>query len=352
MYNGVKATAGRPWFFANRLAQLLGKRKTVDLPKADAIVTGLLGVIWNGQWFLLRRMMRMFNGKPIFRRLLLIALWATTTLMLRGAAGNLWADNVPLTPLQPAAQIVPAITKPSDTRNLAFMAPGIVREMLVKPGDVVEKGQVLAREDADLEEAQLKSMEIEANSTEEIQAAEKERDAKKVHYEALKEAGGGTNPKELREAELDYQVAELKILVAQDQHAQKQAEADRQKKKIEKMTLYSPVKGIVEKVSVQPGEAVDPSKPDGAISLVVNTPLWAEMHLPTRQADSLKVGDTLNVSYADDSAAKTLPAKIIYKAPVADAASGTQTVRLELPNEQGKETGLLVNVSIPAVVNH
>ena len=92
----------------------------------------------------------------------------------------------------------------------------------------------------------------------------------------------------------------------------------------------------MEKVNVQPGEAVDAGKADGAVTLVVNTPLWVEMHLPTRQSEGLKVGDALSLSYADDANAKPLSGKVIFKDPIADAASGTQTVRLEIGQRPGQ----------------
>jgi len=298
----------------------------------------------------------MFKRKRMFRRLLPAMLMALGAVMLYGAAGNIRADNLPAAPAVPATAVAQAITVPSAKYNLSFMSPGVVREVLVKPYDVVELGQVLATEDSDVEVAQLKSMEIEAKSTLQIDGAVKDCEAKKVHYDTLVEAlkNGGTNPQEVRQAELDYQVAVIKIDYAREEQKTKIADAEHQQVKIDKMTLHSPVKGkaMVEKVNVQAGEAVDAGKADGAITLVVNTPLWVEMHLPTKQAAQLKVGDTLPVSYVEDSSLKDLPAKVIFKDPIADAGSGTQLVRLELANDQEKPAGLLLNVALPAVESH
>ena len=187
----------------------------------------------------------MFQHKRTLCRVLCVTLLVTGTALLYGASGQLRADNLPVPPASPAVITAQAITLPSAKYNVSFMAPGIVHEMQVKPFDVVEMGQVLATEDTDLEVAQLKSMQIQANSTREIEAAVKERMPRKFTMKLLKDAAanGGTNPQELREAELDYQVAELKILVAQEEHEEKLAEVDKQKVKIEKMTLRSPVKG-------------------------------------------------------------------------------------------------------------
>src|SRR5208282_3496685 len=76
----------------------------------------------------------------------------------------------------PADAII-ARTVPSHTAKPTFMEVGIVKEWLVKADDVVKKGQVLGREDADLEQLQLRSAQIEANSTAAVEAATAARDA-------------------------------------------------------------------------------------------------------------------------------------------------------------------------------
>jgi len=73
-----------------------------------------------------------------------------------------------------------ARTIPSHIAKPSFMEVGIVRQWLVKPDDVVKKGQLLGREDTDLETLQLRSLRIQADSTAAIEAATADRDARKV----------------------------------------------------------------------------------------------------------------------------------------------------------------------------
>ena len=85
-------------------------------------------------------------------------------------------------------------TIPSHTAKPSFMEVGIVRQWLVKPDDVVKKGQLLGREDTDLETLKLRSLRIQADSTAAIEAATADRDARKVEYENKQRSLAGGAP--------------------------------------------------------------------------------------------------------------------------------------------------------------
>jgi RND family efflux transporter MFP subunit len=242
-----------------------------------------------------------------------------------------------------------ARTIPSHTVKPTFMQVGIVKEWLVKPDYVVKKGQVLGTEDADIDEMRLKSLRITANSTAAIESAEAERDEKKVEYEN-KQKGfeqQAASATEVEEAKLDWQQAEAEVKFREAEHLKAIADADTQALVIDKMKLLSPVDGTVKQINIQEGEIVDPNKPDGAVTLVTNDPLWVEVKVPSAEALKLKQGDLVSVAYQNESD-KWLPATIIFLDPEVDAASDKQTVRLELKNDQNRPSGLWVNVRLPS----
>jgi multidrug resistance efflux pump len=148
---------------------------------------------------------------------------------------------------------------------------------------------------------------------------------------------------ELREAQLAAALAEIKVQQAQQEQQQKKLQADRQKIKVDLMHLKSPIDGLVEKLNLGLGEVVDPNKP--SCTVVKNDPLWVEIHLPSRQAAELGMGDTLPVQ--EDGKKLWADAKVIFLSPVADAASGTRLVRLAMPNPTGVPSGLQVSVKLP-----
>ena len=247
---------------------------------------------------------------------------------------------------QPAPE--PLFSFPSDKRNLSFPETGVMKDLLVKPGDVVKAGQILASEDTDMEEIQYKAMRIEAESTADIDG-QGGFQSKTLVYDRLQQAakGGGANPNEIEEAKLAAKEAEIKIRDAKEQHAEKLAELAKQGKKLDRMHLIAPVNGIIEKINIFPGEIVDPVKPEGVMTMVTNQPMWADMHLLTAQASKLKIGDAIQVAY-DNDPDKWVNARIIYFDPVADAASDKQTIRLEWDNAEGKPAGLSMHVRLPS----
>jgi len=248
----------------------------------------------------------------------------------------------------PAPNILKFPTIPSDKRSPYFSDVGIVKEMLVKPGDVVKAGQVIATQDSDLEELEFESMKITAESTAKVDYAIADRDSKKLVRDRLQQAfdaGGAANGTELEEAKLALAQAEIQIKAAKEEHAKNLADLAKQARKLEKMKMLSPFDGIVEKINVFPGEMADPGKQDGVLTIVCNKPLWVDVHVPTAQAAALKIGDELPVAYENEPD-KWFTGKIIVFSPEADAASNTQTVRLELANQEEKPAGLWLNIRL------
>jgi multidrug efflux pump subunit AcrA (membrane-fusion protein) len=248
----------------------------------------------------------------------------------------------------PPDDVLIARTVPSHTAKPSFMEIGVVKEWFVKPDDVVKKGQVLGTEDVDLEKLALRSLTIQAKSTAAIEAATADRDARKVEYDNKQKAAAqdATAFSEVEEAKLNYQQKEAELRNAEMQHEKQLSDVDTQAGKIEKMKLLSPADGIVKEINIQEGEVVDPNKPDGALTLVTNNPLWVEVKVPSAQALKLKIGDTGLVAYQSDPD-NWLKAKVIYLNPEVDAASDKETVRLELNNDQNKVSGLWVSVRFP-----
>lgn len=235
-------------------------------------------------------------------------------------------------------------------RTFSFEGPGVVAEVMVVEGDIVNAGQPLMRQESRMDEAELEVRKIDAESMVEIEAAQKEFDLRKVQYERKLGAGDvGYSPQEVEEARITMELAKLKIQEANQKKTQAQAVLKRQQTKVDLMKLSSQIDGVVEKISVDSGEMADPQKPEGAISVVKNDPLWVEIPLlETWQVAKLKLGQELDVRYTIDPADQWQKAKIIFISPVADSRSASQAVRLELPNPNKRYSGLEMQVKLPA----
>jgi multidrug efflux pump subunit AcrA (membrane-fusion protein) len=75
-------------------------------------------------------------------------------------------------------------------------------------------------------------------------------------------------------------------------------------------------------------------------------PLWIDAPVPLAQAVGLKVGMTARVELAESGKKGLLgEGRIIFVGAVADAASGTLRVKIEVPNKDRRPAGEHVLVS-------
>lgn len=251
----------------------------------------------------------------------------------------------------------PGYTTPSEKRVLNFDVPGVIQQLNVKEGDTVKAGQLLAQQNTAPDEAHLKSLEIQSTSKNlETQADEAEQRLDKVDLDRKTELKkkNAISPSDFDQAQLKFEVDGLKIDNARSEEKHAKVDCEEEKARIEQKKLYSRIDGVVSQVSVREGELAttengDPQK-QGVIIVVKNNPLYVEVDLPSALVKDLKndwKNKSLQVQYVDD---KTTwhDAKIHFIKPEADPRSNTEHVQLELPNPEGRSSGLQVTVRMPA----
>jgi RND family efflux transporter MFP subunit len=246
--------------------------------------------------------------------------------------------------------VVDANTRPSMDAKVAFAAQGLVSEVNVNVGDTVKAGQVMARQDDRQDVAELQRLQIEANSTAEIDNYVADTKIKQIQYDrmnGLLKKGNLAAPSEVESAEQDLILAQTQVKMSTQKKDEQVLEAAKQAIKVELMKLVSPIDGVVEARNINPGEifSADPQNHEGAIEVVRNDPLWVEMNLSTEAAMQLHAGDLLPVKYSWDKDWQS--AKIIAFPPRSDAKSDTQMVRLELANPTGVRSGAHMQVKLP-----
>ena len=110
----------------------------------------------------------------------------------------------------------------------------------------------------------------------------------------------------------------------------------------EQYILRAPTDGIVEIVTVEEGELVETLNP--VLQLVVIDPLWIDAAVPTDQTLDLKISDAVQVRIDLPGHNEPVMGKIIHMAEVADAASNTRLVRVEMPNPKLLPAGIQVTL--------
>jgi len=223
---------------------------------------------------------------------------------------------------------------------------GILETVDLDRGDFVKKGQVLATLQSGVEKATMEVARARSEMKADIKAKERNLDffiRKQQRSEQLykKEAMPFS---QMDEAETNRILAEMQLQEALENKRLAELEYKRTVEVVKRMTIYSPINGVVVERFLSPGEYIENQS---VMKIAQIDPLNVEVIVPVTLFASIKVG---------------MRAKVIPEAPVGgqyiaevkivdsviDAASGTFGVRLELPNPNYKlPAGLKCKVIFP-----
>jgi len=242
---------------------------------------------------------------------------------------------------------VKAITNPSSDITLSYVLPGRIAKVHFTEGAWVKAGQVLVQQDDAVEQIQLAQLQAASEDTTQIQASDASLAQKRVDLQKLEKAAAQNAATELEveHARLSVRMAELSLQLARFEHEQAKRKYDEVKVQVEKMRLASPIDGRIEKIHVEAGESIN-SLTD-VVRVVQIDPLWIDVPVPLIQAMDLINGKKARVVFPSPNRA-SVEGSIIYIAAVADAASGTLRVRIEVPNKSNRPAGEHVEVIFPA----
>jgi len=247
------------------------------------------------------------------------------------------------------AESIEAFTRPSDDVTLSFVRPGLIAKMLVKEGDQVRQGQLLVAQDDLAEMASLEQLKAKADDTVQIDASKADLDQKRVDFEKLEKLGstGAAGVYEREHARLDVVIGEMRLKLYEFERMQDGRKYEEAKLQLDRMLIFSPVAGVVEQSFIKQGESVNAL--DKVIRVVKIDPLWIDIPAPLTQVRSLGIvrGGEAQIEFpaaAGQTAAPRATGKVIHVGAVADPASGTLTVRVEVPNSALRQAGERVKV--------
>ena len=238
------------------------------------------------------------------------------------------------------------ITAPSADITLSFVLPGRVSKVHVGVGTTVEKDQPLVQLFDETERIQCEQLKMLSEDRTKIHAAQAELAQKRVDLQKVQQAltKGAASEWEVEHLNLNVRIAELALksaLLEQKQYRQRYAHA---KSQLVRMRLVAPVAGLVEEVNVEVGESIGTLGP--VVRIVQNDPLWIDVPAPVHQALDMVIGQDVWVTFPEGPASENAPnGRIIYKSAVADAASETLRIRIEVPNQLKRPAGERVDIA-------
>jgi HlyD family secretion protein len=261
-----------------------------------------------------------------------------------------------LWPGSPDGAVVASGTVEATAADLGFNAPGRIAEIQVREGDVVARGQVLARLDASELEARLRAaraqvsaaravlaeLEAGARSEDVAQGRSAVRAAARRLEDATREAararrlyeGGAISRESLDRAETAEELAaaamdqarqQLGVLesgtrperVAAQRAAVESAEAVARQAEaaLENATILAPSDGRVTIRHREPGETAQPGLP--VLTVMNPSDRWVRIHVPENQIGALSIGQAAEVT-SDTFRGRTYTGRVVFIASEAE----------------------------------
>lgn len=260
-------------------------------------------------------------NKKVIRKMQLVAGLAAVGLTVAG--GELHAQDI---------SGYSCMIEPHSVTELSTSEQGVLEEVLVRRGDIVKKGQVVAKLESSLETIALQFAEARAKMTGDVESKRAALDYMIRQRDRITDLYNDKaisfNDKD--KADTDVRLAETDLQVALDNQKLMKIERDRAARRLELRSIRSPVDGVVVEILLVPGESVEDRAREIMVIAEVN-PLNVEIIMPAVQFGAIQVGTPADVT-------PLLPGEAVRHTEVSvvdrtiDAASDTFGVQLQLDN--------------------
>lgn len=236
------------------------------------------------------------------------------------------APTVPRT----AKPTLGCLISPERVADVGSPVVGVVADIPVDNGSVVQAGQTLVVLRSDVEQAGLQAAQARSAIEADVHAAKANLMlAHQRHARAIELLGEGfVSSQAVEQARAERDVADQKLQQARGQQVVSQQELRVVEAQLGQRTVRSPFRGVVVERFVNAGERVE-DKP--LLRLAMLDPLRVEIVMPASRWGSVAVQQSLSV-VPELPGAVSMPARVTHVDKIIDAASNTFRVRLSLPN--------------------
>jgi RND family efflux transporter MFP subunit len=222
------------------------------------------------------------------------------------------------------------LTEPHRIVKIGSPSEGVIESVDVDRGDVVRKGQIIARLQSDVEKANMELAKARAETEGAIKGKQASKElflGKKSRVEQLYKQELAS-PSEMDEATANWQVSDMQYKEALENKQLADLEYKRAAEVLKRLTIVSPVNGVVVERFLSAGEYV---REQPIVKIAELDPLNIEVVVPAAEFHAIRVG--MKATVVAESPMKgsyTATVKVVDR--VVDGASGTFGVRLEMPN--------------------
>lgn len=238
------------------------------------------------------------------------------------------------TPLNQAAEFASCLIEANRVIKLSSEVQGTLAEVLVKRGDRVQKGQIVARLDSQVEAAQVESLRLKASNNAYVQS--KLAVATTMQDTLTRQRGLGkrgiTSQQQIEKTEIDYVLAAADAAQAELEQQLAQIDLKRAEAAMTRRVLRAPVEGVVTQVALDAGEYADPDAM--AMEIAETSVLRVEVYLPLSVYPLVRLGMTARIEPQEPIGGQ-FPVTITSKDGQIDSASGLFQVQFEMANPDG-----------------
>ena len=236
-----------------------------------------------------------------------------------------------------AAAELDCLVKPEMYVEVSSPVVSVLEEVLVETGDVVRKGQPVARLEASVERARVKMAELQVDHVSDIENRKEQLKFKKLNYERMQElrAKNSVPQFEADKARTEYELAVHELARAREARIMARANLEMEQQQLALRTIVSPIDGIVVDRYVMVGESVEGRS---IMKLAQVNPLKVELIAPTEYFGLIRRGMKADI-YPEQPANQVVQATVTIVDKLIDPASGSFTVRMALPNPDDQLVG-------------
>lgn len=210
---------------------------------------------------------------------------------------------------------------------------GVIESVLVRRGDVIAKGALIATLLSGPERAALNVARSRASMEGELKSALARVDLAQKKFdraaELHKQNFVSVNARD--EAEAEHRLAVEQLKMASENQRLAQLEVKRAEEILAQRSIRSPINGLVVEIFLHPGALTSSNQKDPIMKVMEVDPLHVELILPVSQHGKISPGQRGQVMPEPPVGGRYM-ASVEVVDRMLDAASGTFGVRLSLPN--------------------
>ena len=247
------------------------------------------------------------------------------------------AEEVVSEPLADLEGALDCLVQPFRIVEIGSQTIGLIETLHVERGDKVEKGQVVVELEAGVERAAVEVARMRASQ----QGALRVREESLSLSATRRQRGSELFEKDVlsmdirEELETQARIAELELVQAKESRQLAALELLQAEALLARRTLRASISGVVTERLLEPGEIVDE---ETILKIAQVDPLRVDVLLPASRFGTARAGMRASIE-PEFPVEASVVATVSIVDPVIDAASGTFSVRLDLPNPDGQIPG-------------